>query len=81
MPIREPVVSRPHEPALFASMPGRERYRVTGGGYTVVELQAGDMLEIVDPEGLQAAELAVFDTALGAPSPAALGLQASPHAR
>lgn len=81
MPIREPVVSRPHEPALFASMPGRERYRVTGGGYTVVELQAGDMLEIVDPEGLQAAELAAFDTALGAPAPAALGLQASPHAR
>ncbi|WP_321843927.1 DUF1989 domain-containing protein [Paraburkholderia bannensis] len=81
MLIRRPVVTRPHEPALFARAPAHERYRVAGGGCTVVALQAGDTLDIVDVEGLQAAELAAFDAAHGTPLPGALGLQASPHAR
>ncbi|WP_420446269.1 DUF1989 domain-containing protein [Candidatus Poriferisodalis sp.] len=43
--------------------PGVERYRVTGGGATVLALAAGDELEIVDPEGCQPCELVAFDHA------------------
>ena len=43
--------------------PGVERYRVTGGGATVLALAAGDELEIVDPEGCQPCELVAFDQA------------------
>ncbi|WP_205983603.1 aminomethyltransferase family protein [Paraburkholderia sp. Ac-20340] len=81
MLIRPPVVTRPHEPALFARAPAHERYRVAGGGCTVVALHAGDTLDIVDVEGLQAAELAAFDATHGNALPGALGLQAAPHAR
>ncbi|WP_322044823.1 DUF1989 domain-containing protein [Paraburkholderia sp. J67] len=81
MLIRSPIVTRPHEPALFARAPERERYRVAGGGCTVVALHAGDTLEVVDVEGMQAAELAAFDAANGSPIPGALGLQVSPLAR
>ena len=40
-------------PGLMMLGPGVERYRVTGGGATVLALDAGDELEIVDPEGCQ----------------------------
>ena len=49
-------------PGLMMLGPGVERYRVTGGGATVLALDAGDELEIVDPEGCQPCELISFDT-------------------
>ena len=48
-------------PGLMMLGPGIERYRVTGGGATVLALDAGDELEIVDPEGRQPCELVAFD--------------------
>ena len=42
---------------------GVERYRVTGGGATVLALDAGDELVVVDPEGRQCCELVAFDSA------------------
>ena len=41
---------------------GVERYRVSAGGVTVVALAPGDRLEILDPEGGQPCEVAVFDS-------------------
>ncbi|MDE0133719.1 MAG: DUF1989 domain-containing protein [Acidimicrobiaceae bacterium] len=48
-------------PGLMLLGTGVERYRVTGGGATVLALAAGDELEIVDPEGCQPCELVAFD--------------------
>ena len=59
-------------PGLMMLGPGVERYRVTGGGATVVALDAGDELEIVDPEGRQRCELVAFD-ASGRSDPGLLG--------
>ena len=59
-------------PGLLMLGPGVERYRVTGGGATVLALDAGDELEIVDPEGRQPCELVAFDTA-GRSDPGLLG--------
>ncbi|WP_213875779.1 aminomethyltransferase family protein [Pseudomonas sp. dw_358] len=56
-----PIVSRPREPGLFARQPGLERYRVAGGGLTLVELAPGDTLQVIDVEGLQTCELLVMD--------------------
>lgn len=58
----ETPTSRPRllQPGLRALPPGTERYRVRGGGATVFAMAAGDVLEIVDPEGLQPGELTVF---------------------
>jgi aminomethyltransferase len=55
-----PVISRPLEPALFARAPSLERHRVAPAGLTVVALDAGDRLEVIDLEGDQAAELLAF---------------------
>ena len=49
-------------PGLLLLGPGVERYRVSGGGATILSLDAGDELEIVDPEGRQCCELIAFDT-------------------
>ena len=59
-------------PGLLMLGPGVERYRVTGGGATVLALDAGDELEIVDPEGRQPCELVAFD-ANGRSDPSLLG--------
>jgi len=75
-----PVISRPREPALFARAPALERHRVAPGGLTVVALEAGDRLEVIDLEGRQSAELLAFATG-GHPALADLGLTASPGAR
>ena len=48
------------EPGLPALDPGVERYQVRGGGAQVILIEPGDTLEIVDPEGMQQAELALF---------------------
>ena len=59
-------------PGLLTLGRGVERYRVTGGGATVLALEAGDELEIVDPEGRQVCELIAFDTG-GRSDPGLLG--------
>ena len=74
-----PVISRPHEPALFARAPGLERHRVAPGGLTVIALEPGDRLEVIDLEGDQRAELLAFDET-GREALAALGLLSSPGA-
>ncbi|MDO9568926.1 MAG: DUF1989 domain-containing protein [Hydrogenophaga sp.] len=76
---RPPVATRVREPALTLRTPTLERYRVSGGGLTVVALAAGDALEVIDPEGQQACELMAWDSA-GRDALAALGLRASPGA-
>ena len=56
-------VDRPRvlQPGLMQLAPGVERHRITGGGGTVIRLDAGDELEVIDPEGRQACELVAFD--------------------
>ena len=73
---RPPVATLVRQPALSLRTPTLERYRVSGGGLTVVALAAGDALEVIDLEGLQACELMVWDTQ-GRGALAALGLKAS----
>ncbi len=75
--VRPPVVSHPREPSLFGRAPALERHRVAGGGLTVVALEAGDTLEVVDPEGLQACDVQAWD-GQGRPALTALGLQGRP---
>lgn len=72
-----PVTSRPFEPALFARAPALERHRVAPGGLTVLALEAGDRLQVIDLEGDQGAELLAFATD-GRPALADLGLAPSP---
>ena len=48
-------------PGLLTLGPGVERYRITGGGATVLALDAGDEVEVIDPEGRQRCELVAFD--------------------
>lgn len=74
-----PVISRPLEPALFARAADLERHRVAPGGLTVVGLEPGDRLEVIDLEGDQSAELLAF--AGSRPVLGALGLAPSPGAR
>ena len=64
-PITTTLGERPRVllPGLLMFGGGVERYRVTGGGATVLALDAGDELEIVDPEGCQRCELIAFDAA------------------
>ncbi|MCI0430462.1 MAG: aminomethyltransferase family protein [Rhodospirillales bacterium] len=64
------------EPGLPTLPPGVERYRVGGGGAVVVAVSAGDTLTIVDKEGRQRAELAVFAPD-GRPDPGAIGAKAT----
>ena len=49
-------------PGLVTLAPGTERYRIRGGGATVLALRAGDRLEVTDPEGLQTCEIVAFGT-------------------
>ena len=48
------------EPGLSALKPGEERHLVRGAGAVVLLLQPGDRIDIVDLEGGQPAEMAVF---------------------
>jgi aminomethyltransferase len=54
MPPRPSVILRPGIPSL---PPGVERYRMTGGGSTVVPVSAGDEITVTDLEGLQPCRL------------------------
>jgi len=60
------------QPGLMLLAPGVERYRVVGGGATIVAVSAGDELVITDPQGMQPCELSVFDSA-GVPNGGLLG--------
>ncbi|WDU65752.1 DUF1989 domain-containing protein [Pseudomonas poae] len=71
-----PRVSKPQEPGLFARAPNLERYRVAAGGVTLVELQPGDGLHVIDVEGRQTCELLALD-ADGRSALASWGLQGS----
>jgi aminomethyltransferase len=77
--MRQPVISRPWEPALFARAPNLERHRVAPGGLTLINLQAGDSLQVIDLEGDQRAELHAFNPN-GHAALAALSLSATPGA-
>ncbi|WP_095155137.1 DUF1989 domain-containing protein [Pseudomonas sp. Irchel 3E13] len=74
--MQNPVISRPLEPALFARAASLERHRVAPGGLTVIGLEPGDRLEVIDLEGDQRAELLAF--AGSRPALGALGLRPSP---
>ena len=74
--MKAPRISRPHEPGLFARAPNLERYRVAGGGLTLIALQPGDSLQVIDLEGLQPCELLALDTR-GRSALTDWGLQAS----
>jgi aminomethyltransferase len=63
------------EPGLLRFEPGIERYFVRGGGAVILRLLPDDALSIVDLEGLQRCELAVFSPD-GKSDPAALGVRA-----
>jgi aminomethyltransferase len=52
---------RVRQPGLNALPANTERYLVKGGGSLALTLGAGDELELVSPEGLQAGEISVFD--------------------
>lgn len=56
-----PRVSHPREPGLFARAPNLERYRVAVGGLTLVDLQPGDGLHVIDVEGRQTCALLALD--------------------
>ncbi|TWC60517.1 aminomethyltransferase [Pseudomonas sp. SJZ103] len=56
-----PRVSHPREPGLFARAPNLERYRVAVGGVTLVDLQPGDGLHVIDVEGRQTCALLALD--------------------
>ncbi|MEM7196188.1 MAG: DUF1989 domain-containing protein [Pseudomonadota bacterium] len=55
-------VIKVREPGLGANWLGRERYSVRGMGVIAVPLFAGDMVEVQDPEGLQPAAIAAFNS-------------------
>jgi aminomethyltransferase len=52
---------RVRQPGLNALPANTERYLINGGGSLALALGAGDELELVSPEGLQAGEISVFD--------------------
>ncbi len=60
-------------PGLGSHWLGRERYIIRGGGVAVVPFLAGDKVELVDPEGLQSAQIAAFDSS-GSDCTAKLGV-------
>jgi aminomethyltransferase len=71
------VADRPRllVPGLPAFEPGIERYRVRGGGATVVKLFEGDELTVIDVEGRQPCEL-TFLLPGGGDGAAAMGVRA-----
>jgi aminomethyltransferase len=56
-----PRPSRILQPGLRALAPGMEKYRVRGGGTTVVRVAAGDRITVIDVEGCQPAEITFID--------------------
>jgi len=52
-------------PGINSLPEGLERYPLQAGGLIMLDLRPGDELKVVDPEGLQSCEVAVFDQAGG----------------
>ena len=48
-------------PGINSLPDGLERYPLQAGGMIVLDLKPGDEIKVIDPEGLQACEVAVFD--------------------
>ena len=48
-------------PGINSLPDGLDRYPLQAGGMIVLDLKPGDELKVIDPEGLQACEVAVFD--------------------
>lgn len=63
------------EPGLVLLPPGHERYPLRGGGVAVLRLEAGDQLEVADPEGRQLCEVVAFGSG-GRADPKVLGAAA-----
>ena len=53
---------RVRTPGLNVLPPGTERYLVKAGGSVALTLNAGDQIELVNPEGLQDGEISAFDS-------------------
>jgi aminomethyltransferase len=53
---------RLRQPGLNALPANTERYLVRGGGSVTLGLDAGDEIELINPEGLQTGEISVFDS-------------------
>jgi aminomethyltransferase len=66
-PERTPFVAGPPSPSRIIRPgmpplpPGRERYRIAGGGTAVVSMAAGDTITVTNLEGGQACELVAVD--------------------
>ena len=67
----EPAPSGVIVPGARKLKSGTERHPVSGGGMIVLDMNAGDTLEIIDPQGRQTCELTVFNQS-GECSPKAL---------
>ena len=59
----EPAQSGVIRPGSLKLPADTERYPVNADGMIVIDLFPGDLLEIIDPEGKQQCELAIFDKA------------------
>lgn len=66
---------RLREPGLGQDWIGQERYPLKAGGVIALPLMSGDQIEIVDPEGLQPAQIFAFNSK-GQPMTEALGIKA-----
>jgi aminomethyltransferase len=75
-PPRPSVVLRPGTRSLA---PGEERYTVPGGGAIAVPIHTGDIVRLVDVEGMQRCEMVCADAA-GAIDPAMLGVRGNSDA-
>ncbi|HKQ55127.1 MAG TPA: DUF1989 domain-containing protein, partial [Methyloceanibacter sp.] len=74
-----PKPSLVSQPGLRALASGEERYTVPGGGVIAVAIGAGDLVRIVDVEGMQACELVAAD-ATGRLDPGILGVSSDREA-
>jgi len=72
----EPAQSGVIRPGSLKLPADTERYPVNANGMIVIDLNPGDLLEIIDPEGRQQCELAIFDKE-GQCVPAALSVHGS----
>ena len=72
----EPAQSGVIRPGSLKLPADTERYPVNANGMIVIDLNPGDLLEIIDPEGRQQCELAIFDKE-GQCVPAALSVHRS----
>ena len=73
---RQSLEPRLRQPGLSRAGPRLERYRVPAQGVVVVNLERGDRITVIDPEGMQPGAITAFDTT-GAAGPGPLGLAAN----